>query len=344
MDNISSIDNADAFAYSGERPWHSKGIKVPGLMTVKEAMVAGRADWEVTKEPIMLADFNMVMIDGHYATVRNGHEVDGHGDLIKTPLGVVGERYTVVQNEDAFGFFDKVIDDGVACIETVGCIGKGETVFAMAKVPDIFEPVKGDPVERYILLTTSHDGSSPIQAIFTPIRVVCQNTLNAALRTSKAKHKNIIKIRHTKNAELRLKEAVRLVKLENAYWGGLKDAYKALAMRDMTRLDVMDFVNTMFPGKMVTVNVNGQQKSEEAVSTRTQNIRNQVLDLFEGEAIGSELAPGSAWQAYNAITEYVDYKRSTRKTTDQWEASMFSKQAIDLRQNAFDYLVGLVSA
>jgi len=334
MDNIAKIDGNDAFAFSGEMPWHRLGTKLPGLMTVQEALLAGRANWEVTKEPIMLADINMTPIDGSYATVRNGPEKDSGGDLVKFPLGIVGERYTVVQNEDAFDFFNTAIHEKVACLETIGVLGKGEVVFAMAKVPKTFEPVKGDPVETYILLTTSHDGSGSIMATFTNIRVVCANTLNMALSGAN----NIVKIRHTKTARSRLAQAHKVLAAGDQYWANLSAAYTDLTKQDMTRLDVMNFVDKMFPGTPTKVVVNGVEKTEEVASTRTKNNRLSVIGLYAGGAKGSNFAPGTKWQALNSITEYIDYSRSTRKDTNNWESSMFGAQAQTLRQRAFDYL------
>lgn len=338
MDNdFTKIDGR--YGMASIRPWHKLGTRVPGLMTVNEALVAGRANWLVTKEPLMLANRDgycnyITPVEGHYATVRNGPETDSYGDLIKTPLGVVGERYTIVQNHEAFDFFNNAISEKVACIETVGVLGKGEIVFAMAKLPKTFEPVKGDAIEAYILLTTSHDGSGSIMATFTPYRMTCSNMLNGMIRGSK----NVVKIRHTKSAKVRLDQAHKVLNASDKYWSNLADAYRSLAMQNMTRLDVIQFIEDLFPGTKKVV-VRGDGQSEQiVVSTRTANNRQAVLELYEGDAKGSHFAPGTKWQVFNAVTEYLDHERSIRKETNRWESSMFGSQAQNTRQRALNLL------
>lgn len=316
------------------RPWHKKGTRVPGLMTVNEALLFGNANWLVTKEPLMLATLDMTPIPNHYATVRNGPETNTCGDLIKTPLGVVGERYTVVQNYEAFDFFNTAINSKAACIETIGVINNGQIVFAMAKLPKTFEPVKGDPIEAYILLTTSHDGSGSIMATFTPYRMVCSNMLNGMIRGSK----NVVKIRHTKSAKVRLDQAHKVLNASDKYWSNLADAYRQLAMQNMTRLDVIQFIEDLFPGTKKEIVKGGVKIQEITVSTRTTNNRQSVLELYEGDAKGSHLAPGTKWQAYNAISEYLDHERSIRANTNRWESSVFGSQAQNTRQRALNFL------
>jgi phage/plasmid-like protein (TIGR03299 family) len=339
MDNIANIDGQDAIGYTkqGGKPWHHKGTQVPGLMTVTQALIAGRLDWEVQKIPLMTADTDMVIIPNTYATGRRGPEKNEDDSLRFVPFeGSVKGRYTIVQNVEAFDFFNKAIDDGVACIETVGALGKGETVWAMAKLPNDFEVAPGDPIERYILLSNSHDGSGSICALFSPIRVVCWNTLSAAI----AGATNMVKIRHTKSAHKRMEQLHKLLNASDTFWDRLKAAYRNLMLRDMTQLEVIEFIEKMFPGKREKVKqVGGGTKVVETVPTRTLNNRNKVKDLFEGSALGSDKAGKTHWGMYNAYTEYLDSHRSIRKTSDSWEATTFGSGTRE-RQKAFDLLIG----
>ena len=126
-------------------------------------------------------------------------------------LGVVGKDYEVVQNVDAFEFFDAIVGGGDGILyETAGALGKGERIFITAKLPGYIRVGKGDFIEQYLMLTTSHDGFGSITAAFTPVRVVCRNTLNAAMRN----HSNAIKIRHTASANDRLKQAHTLMGIQ----------------------------------------------------------------------------------------------------------------------------------
>lgn len=335
---IAKIANRDSFAYAGPRkPWHGLGTQVPAQMTVEEAILAGNLDWEVQKRPIMTADTDAVLVPNVYAIGRVGPEQSANGELKFIPFeNTVKGRYTIVQNSEAFEFFNSAIEDGAACIETVGALNNGSRVFAMAKLPDEFEPIPGEAMERYILLSTSHDGSANIMATFTTVRVVCWNTLNAALEGSK----NIVKIRHTKSAPKRIETAHKLLEQSEQYWEKLREAYSAMVLADMGRLDVIDFIANMFPGRKKK-GPNGNVVEE--VSSRTQNNRDAVLNLFAGAAIGSNSKiAGTAYQAFQAVTQYIDHERSLRRNTDRWNASVFGSGAT-MRQKAFDYLIGYSS-
>jgi len=353
MDNIAKIAGRDSFGYAGAKPWHHKGTKTPGVMTVEEALKVGNLDWEVEKRPIMTADTDMVVVPNVYAIGRVGPELNQMGEKKFIPFeSTVKGRYTIVQNAEAFNFFNSAIEEGAACIETVGALGNGEKVFAMAKVPENFEPVKGEHMEKYILLSTSHDGSANIMAAFTTIRVVCWNTLSAAISEASSKNRsnkkrgkqgnNIVKIRHTKSAQKRIDEAHLLLEASERYWEKLSEAYRAMAMADMTRLDVIGFVADMFPGKKVKLQSSkGGFIETEQVSTRTENNRVKVLDLFEGQAIGSHKGiAGTPYQMYQAITQYIDHERSIRKDSNRWEASVFGSGEA-MRQKAFEKLLGV---
>jgi phage/plasmid-like protein (TIGR03299 family) len=354
MDNIAKIDGRDSFGYTGEKPWHRLGTKTPGQMTVEEALKVGNLTWEVEKRPIMTADMDSVLIPNVYAIGRVGPEKgpDGVEKFIPFESTVKG-RYTIVQNVDAFDFFNSAIYDGAACIETVGALGNGEKVFALAKVPGGFEPIPGEHMEQYILLSTSHDGSANIMAAFTTIRVVCWNTLSAAISQASAKNKrrkatgdgcNLVKIRHTKSAQKRINEAHMLLETSERYWEKLRETFKTLVAKDMTRLDVMDFVEEMFPGKTLKLQKDdGTTVDVQQVATRTANNRTKLLNLFEGEAIGTTTKiRGSAYQMYQSITQYIDHERSVRKDTNRWEASVFGSGEA-MRQKAFNKLFDMAT-
>jgi len=342
-DNIANTVGRDMFAYAGARPWHHKGTKVPGLMTVVQALVAGGLDSEVVKIKVGVLDddyidFHGIQIPNTYATGRVIEGDDGSKRFVPFEGSVKG-RYTIVQDRDAFDFFNQAIHDGVACIETVGALGRGETVWAMAKLPNDFEVVQGDPIERYILLKNTHDGSGSLEACFTPFRVVCQNTLMAAIKGATCR----VKIRHTKSATEKVKNLHKLLNASEAYWKRLSEAYQALTMRDMTQIEVVDFIEKMFPGKREKVkNAAGKEVEVTTVATRTQNNRDAVLALFAGNAKGSEFAGKTQYGMFNAYTEWLGSHRSLRKGTDAWEADNFGS-GVSLRQKAYDILADQIS-
>ena len=175
--------------YVGETPWHKLGTKLENPATAYEAIDAAGLNYTVIKNPIVtvLRSNKIKTIANHFATVRTDTE---------EILGVVGSRYEVIQNRNAFSFFDALIGSDEAIYHTAGALGKGERIWILAKLPDYIRVGKDDVVEKFLLLTNSHDGSSFACAKLTPIRVVCSNTLSAALDGSEQE----VRIRHTPNA------------------------------------------------------------------------------------------------------------------------------------------------
>ncbi|SEO99124.1 phage/plasmid-like protein TIGR03299 [Mucilaginibacter gossypiicola] len=206
-----------------QKAWHGLGLIVADHPTSAEAIRFAGLDYTVEKRPLftnVLAndltdgeDFGKIAVPNFYATVRNDNN---------SVLGVVGKDYEVVQNADAFQFFDAIVGGGSGIqYETAGALGNGERVFITAKLPDYIKVGRADLIEQYLFLTTSHDGFGSISAAFTPIRIVCNNTLNAALRNQTG----AIKIRHTASANDRLKQAHTLMGISNTMATELEELF-----------------------------------------------------------------------------------------------------------------------
>lgn len=172
--NFNKKKGTYSFAAHAEPAWHGLGQIVTNVMTAQQAISLANLDYEVGKANIQYYDEAgmPVQIDGVYSNYRKDNGAF---------LGLVKSRYEIVQNIDAFGFFDSIVDSGEAIYETAGALGNGERIFIMAKLPDDFE-IGGEKIKKYILLSNSHDGSSSVIAGMTNIRVVCNNTLQAALK------------------------------------------------------------------------------------------------------------------------------------------------------------------
>ena len=323
--DIAGIKGKEEFAYAGERPWHGLGTQVPGLMKTLEALRIARMDWDVSKVQASIMDANGIRdIPDCFANVRSDN-----GAI----LGTVGKVYAVVNNRDAFSFFDHVLGEGHGQIETAGALGIGEKVFMMARFPEVSEIVKGDMMEQFLLVSTSHDGSSNIEVMTTSVRVVCQNTLTAALKSAT----NRVKIRHTSNWEGKMYEAEKTIKESRKYWAEMEAACKHLAATSVTRVEVGAFMDAMFPIK------------ETAKTRTTENIREKVWELME-TGMGTEIpgVKGTAWGVLNAYTEYLDHHKTVKgvenkddagaKETARWERSLFGSSYND-RQKAMDFLL-----
>jgi len=192
----------NTLAFTGQRPWHKLGVQFDQAFSSAEAIAAAHLDYPVSKEQLhrLRPDLGPGMTEPieAWATI-NGHTQD--------VLGVVGDVYEVLQNHEAFDFFDILLKESGGRLQTAGAIGKGEKVWMLAKLPDVFYPLAGDGVEKYLLGTTSHDGTTKTEVRFTDIRVVCQNTFNLAMQGSRG----VISIRHTSNMRQKLEMAAMVM-------------------------------------------------------------------------------------------------------------------------------------
>lgn len=287
--NLNIREGRAAMFYTGERPWHGLGTALDRPATAREAIVAAGLDWGVEPQPLSTA--GGTIIPDHRAIIR--------GDT-GTCLGVVGTGYIPIQNAEAFGFFDAVVGDGGARYHTAGALGRGERVWMLAQLPGELRVAGTDDVsEKFLLLANSHDGTSSLRMFFTPVRVVCQNTLNVALQG--AGPQQGVSIRHTGDITAKVAEARRALGLAIRYYDGLEDRINRLAAIPLRRREVEAYLADLVP-----------DNPEAGNKSRTQNIRAAMLHNFE-EGRGNRMPGirGTAWAALNAVTEYVDHQRST---------------------------------
>jgi Domain of unknown function (DUF932)/Tetratricopeptide repeat len=178
--------SVESMMYAGQVPWHGLGTPVSTEVTAGDAIKHAGLSWHVDLQPVFAgAGLVQSLVAGVKATVRNTDQ---------RALGVVGDRYMPVQNEDAFAFFDSVVGEGQAIYHTAGSLDGGRRVWVLAKLPGEVRLHQDEVTEKYLLLMNSHDGSTALRMLFTPVRVVCQNTLNLAMRGTSAEG---IAIRHT---------------------------------------------------------------------------------------------------------------------------------------------------
>ena len=304
-------------AYAGEKPWHRLGMQVPGLMTTKEALQASHLDWIVSKISV-LSSYDLQPVKDAFTVIR---------DDTKRPLGIVGKRYEPIQNQEAFSFFDMVLGEGQGQIDTIGALGNGERVWCLAKMPEVEEVLPGDPVERYLLVWNSHDGSKGLEVMFTNIRVVCNNTLTAALRDSASK----VSIRHTSNWRDKAQQAHLLLNQSRKYWEDMKEINQYLAKTSVSRVEVGAFLENMFPTKETDSDRSKRSIQEQKV---------KVLELAEvGRGADIPGVRGSAWGLWNAYTEFLDYERPIRGGKERWERTTFDTTTASLRANALNALI-----
>lgn len=284
--------NEGRMFYVGEKPWHGIGKELANPATAAEAIAAAQLDYQIDLLDVFTSNGNQAY--GHKAAVRK--------DTGRV-LGVVGDRYRIIQNREAFSFFDNIVGEGQAIYHTAGALGQGERIWILAKLPKDIILLREDVVEKYMVLTNSHDGTSALRAYFTPVRVVCQNTLNASLKDAGAG----ITIRHTGNLGSKVDEARRVLGITVSFY----TQWEAIANQLIdVKLNVEQaeayFNKVVFGGKKV---------DEEA--TQLINRRNEMLNLFDsGKGQQIKGMEHSLWTAWNAVTEYSDHYRSVRGTSE----------------------------
>lgn len=304
VDNLRTNANGEAsFAHADVDPWHCKGTNFGKVMTSAEALQAASLDYEVTKVALFTKDGTAV--PGAYATQASD---------TKAFLGVVGAKYTPLQNRDAFTAMDTLTKDGSLRYVTAGALGSGERIWLLAKTPDnIVEIVKGDPIEDYLLFSNSHDGSSAVEMRSTSITVVCQNTLSMALRKSDA----AMKLRHTASVTERAKIAMGILAAHAEHKKSWIEAMRYLAKHPITDEMVNEFEVAMFGD----INETPEGRGRTVLQTK--------LDQFEHLLVkgkGTEI-PGRVGNAYGmvqAYTEWTDWMSQVKGTDDRTSSIVFA--------------------
>lgn len=335
---FNNLGKNSTFASRRTKAWHGLG-SVVNSMNSEEAMILGGLDFEVGLADLYIKGIRLPFPQGDdvIASYENNQIRYNEGKKVGTNFatyrkdtndifGVVGSRYEVIQNIEAFNFFDGIIGEGHAEYETVGALGNGETVFLTAKIPGDLVIGK-ENIEKYLLFTMAHDGSGSIQAMFTPIRVVCNNTLTAAVGTAK----NKVSIRHTKNAQARLNQASKLLGIVDNQTTLMKEKFEHYSKKFINDKDVESIINHSF-------NINRQ--ADGNYSTKSKNKLNSILKAYH-TGVGQEGIIGSAWGVYNGITCYLQNHQTIKNQEDHFKKSFMGKDDI-VRQKAMseiDYFI-----
>lgn len=339
-----------------EVAWHGLGKHYDNAITAKEALENCGANFEVGLQPIVALSPDMLMrieqgqdidsatlqkmiIEGRKATMRLDEN---------EALGIVSDSYGIVQNAHAFDFIDMLTtgtkDGNTPVIEAAGVLGRGERVFITAKFP---EPVrlakKDDVVDLYIVFTTSHDGSGAVNAMVTPIRVVCNNTLNLALRENSGK----LSLRHTSHVTDRLDltnkdnatMAYKSLNLYNTYREFFEEKLNALAQKKVTDVQLRDIIaKILFPKESYEVFKRTNDVLHDDISTRSKNAYLRLMDSIHSGVGQDECEAGTALWVINGITtHYQNHENWREKRLTKFDSIMDGTVHGRL-QNAYDLL------
>lgn len=349
----------ESIAWYGERPWHGLGTGVAHCMTSEEAIVAAGLNWEVEKQNLFVKQRQAVVTipDGEAVTSEEAAKVAG--DIIvevpdffavvrKTdnkPLGVVGSRYTPLQNKDAFAFFDELVGVKEAIYETAGSLRGGKIIWIMCKLPGQIGWAE-DPIEQWLVLSNAHDGSRQLFLMISPIRVVCMNTLNVAIQSATES----IEIRHTSGILDRVVDAREALGIIQEYFQDMDGMLKKLKGRTLNEAQIKSYVYSLFPFKVKT---DGSLPGIEGAldiefGARMKAYVEKVLELVEtGKGTDISGVKGTAYGVLNAAVEFADHWKPVKgKNNDVLVRkldSLWFGSAARFKQKAFDHIMDVVS-
>lgn len=293
--------------------WHGEGVVVAGAMTAREALRLGGLDWTVEKRPLYLADGTPVQ--GAFAIVRIK---DG------APLGVVGDRYLPVQNEEAFSFLDALVGSGQAVWDTAISVKGGRIVAGLVSLGEAGIVVRGQKDRRYRYLTiiNSHDGTAPVRVFPTDVRVVCANTV--ALATSTADRRLTVSIRHTGDINHKREQAAHTLAAASEHFQRYYEWLRALAEIEATPQRINETIDAIIPEPPSDASKRALNGRERAVALLTAGLREEVALLPQWTATGG--GP-SAYELWNAVTRAVDHGFSVarKRKHGRFEYAVLSK-------------------
>lgn len=289
--------NVESMFCVRETPWHGLGIRVQEAPSSSEALIKAGLDWNVVQEPIYTETEEL--IEGYKANVR---------DSDRKVLGVVTDRYKVIQNQEAFAFTDELLGEGVR-YETAGSLQGGKKVWLLAHMPHEYI-ISGERISPYLLFSNTHDGSGAIKVALTPIRVVCQNTLNLALSKASRSWSMI----HTGNIQNKLQEAKDTLFMAEKYMDNLGKEFETLRMQSITDKQVMEFIEILLP---IEDNATFQQKRN--MKRLQEDMKMRYFDAPDLQDVGR-----NAYRFINAVSDFATHAEPLRKTAN-YKENLFSR-------------------
>lgn len=280
--------------YVREKPWHGLGVRVEEALTSKEAIEKAGLDWTV--DPCPVFDQRGIQIQGYVANTRSSDDA---------VLGIVGSRYSIVQNKDAFDFTDSLIGEGLK-YETAGSLRDGKQIWLLGKLPD--RDIVGDKFEPYVCFTNTHDGTGAVKCCMTPVRVVCNNTLNLALTSAKRSWS----ARHVGDIQSKLAEARQTLALADLYLKHFAEEADRLANTKMNSGMVITVLDKMFQLKP-----DATERQKETAKQTKYEIVNCMMAPDLAQFVGTK------WGFLNAVADYVDHSDPARRTKN-WEENRFA--------------------
>jgi len=289
--------NVESMFYVRVAPWHGLGVRVETALSSEEALEQSGLNWRIEQQPIYTESGHL--IPNYKANIR---------DSDNSILGVVTDRYTVVQNVDAFEFTDNLLGEGVK-YETAGSLNGGRRVWLLAKLPDKYF-INGDELTPYLVFSNSHDGSAAITVAMTPIRIVCQNTLNLALRGTKRSWS----AKHVGNIGNKLHEAQETLQLARTYMTGLGREINELSKLKLTDSKVMEYIEMLMP-----MDDNPTEIHKKNIARIREDLKMRYFEAPDLKQVNK-----SAYRFVCAVSDFATHAKPLRETANYRE-NVFAK-------------------
>ena len=289
--------NVESMFYLREAPWHGLGTSVEEALDSAEALEKSGLDWKVIQKPIMTDTFEL--IPGFKANIR---------DKDNRILGVVSDRYKFVQNSEAFAFTDALLNEGVR-YETAGSLQDGKKIWLLARLPDKYM-IEGEDMEPYLVFSNSHDGSGSIKVAMTPLRVVCQNTLNIALSNAKRVWSTV----HVGDLANRMDEAHNTLFLAQKYMSSFGEEVHRLNKIMLSDAKVIEFINMLLP-----MDDNPTDIHRRNITRIREDMKLRYFDAPDLRYVGK-----NGYRFINAVSDFATHAKPLRETSGYRE-NMFAR-------------------
>ena len=284
--------NVESMFYVRETPWHGLGTRVMAAPASKEALQLAGLDWNVLQEPIFTNTREEVV--GYKANVR---------DSDRKVLGVVTDRYKVIQNEEAFAFTDALLGEGVR-YETAGSLQDGKKVWMLARLPQEYI-ISGERISPYLVFSNTHDGSGAVKVAVTPIRVVCNNTLNLALATAKRSWSMV----HTGDIKGKMEEAKETLFMAQNYMDQLGKEFEILRAKKLGDKEVMDYIELLLP-----LDTDASSQQVRNIKRLREDMKARYFDAPDLQGVGK-----NAYRFINAVSDFATHAEPLRRTANYKE-------------------------
>ena len=289
--------NVETMFYTREKPWHGLGTQVQEAPTSEKALWLAGLDWKVLQKDVYTE--GRIRVPGYRVNVR---DTDGQ------VLGVVTDRYKVIQNNEAFAFTDALLGEGVR-YETAGSLSEGKKVWLLARLPKEYI-ISGEKISPYLVFSNTHDGSGAVRVAVTPVRVVCNNTLNLALSTAKRSWSMI----HTGDIQNKLQEATDTLFFADKYMENLGKELENLRSITVTDEQVKEYINLLLP-----LDKNATPIQAKNMERLRGDMASRYFDAPDLQNVGN-----NAYRFINAVSDFATHARPIRRTAN-YNENLFSR-------------------